>query len=347
MSHTMEELTSGLDDDFQALVTEMQGVFSHAATMKRGRGTHTFGVHAKGTARIVAPAEFSQNDFLCAGKTYQVIVRHSAPGGAKDNRAQDAASASLKFFDGPADPTAEGIHDIVMNTGRTLFVSTARTFGALVLTPNPERGDKLVKTGILKEDVLAEAYRSGASFTDFYYHSQICYNLIDSSGKMSYLRYRLINHDRAVERGGYPESWNPNGVTIFPALLGDPRADNYLNTEFQSRFQYDGARYLLQGQVRPGDQSDAVDCSTRWDEAHYPWMDLAEIHFTEFLAGPELDGLSYNVNRTPPGIALPLATTGIWPGLQADNFASLAHLRALVYPTARKARADAPQPHVF
>jgi len=347
MSHTLEELTHGLDDDFQKLVTQLQGIFGHAATMKQGRATHTFGVHARGVAKIIVPLGFPENDFLSPGKTYSVIVRHSAPGGAKDNRAQDAASGSLKFFDGPADPTQEGIHDIVMNTGRTLFVATARAFQALVLTPNPERGEKLVKTGIVKEDILSEAFRSGGSFTDFYYHSQICYNLADKSGTLSYLRYRLINADRGAERGHFPDSWNPNGVTIFPALPGDPRSDSYLNTEFQSRFQYGGVRYLLQGQLRPGDQHDAVDCSTRWDTDRYPWMDLAELHFTEALAGADLDGLSFNVNRTPSGIALPLATTGIWPGPQADNFASLGHLRTLVYPVARKARADAPKPHVY
>ena len=138
-------------------------------SVKQGRGTHTYGIHARGVARIVAPVGFPQNDFLTAGKTYPVIIRHSAPGGAKDNRAQDAASASVKFFDGAvADPAAEGIHDIVMNTGRTLFVATARTFFALVITPNPDRGEKLVKTGMLNDRILSEAYRSGASFTDFF-----------------------------------------------------------------------------------------------------------------------------------------------------------------------------------
>jgi hypothetical protein len=301
-------------------------------------------------ARIVAPIGFPQNDFLTAGKTYPVIIRHSAPGGAKDNRAQDAASASVKFYDAGtvADPAADGIHDIVMNTGRTLFVATARTFFALVTTPDPERGDKLVKTGMLDERTLAEAFRSGASFTDFYYHSQICYNLTDAAtGKVSFLRYRLLNADRGAERGIFPASWEPNGVTIFPALATDPRSDSYLNTDFLSRFQYAGVNYLLQGQLRPGDQLDALDCSTRWDELQFPWIDLAEIGLTEPVTTPDLDGLSYNVNRTPAGIALPLATTGVPPGPQADNFASLAHLRALVYPVARKARADSPQPHVY
>ena len=139
----------------------------------------------------------------------------------------------------------------------------------------------------------------------------------------------------------------PNGVTIFPALATDPRTDSYLNTDFLSRFQYDGVHYLLQGQLRPGDQPDALDCSTRWDELQFPWIDLAELHFTDGIVTPDLDSLSYNVNRTPAGIDLPLATTGNTPGLQADNFASLAHLRALVYPVARQARAVSPQPHVY
>jgi hypothetical protein len=64
------------------------------------------------------------------------------------------------------------------------------------------------------------------------------------------------------------------------------------------------------------------------------------------LTPDELDVLAFNPSRTHSSVAFPLATSGLWPGLQADNHASLGHIRALVYSLAQKARAETPQPHV-
>jgi len=346
MSRTFEALTAGLDNDFQQVIQHLQGIFVHAATKTQGRATHTYGVAARGTAKIVVPIGFPENDFLKAGKTFPVILRHSSPGAQRDNRARDGAAASIKFYEDKADSAADGFHDITMNTGRALFVPTARAFLTMVTTPNPERVEKLLKTGILNDTILSEGYRSSGSFTEFYYHSQICYELTDNAGTMFYLRYRLVNGDRGPERGNYPTSWQPLGVTVYPPLEGDPRSDTYLKNDFLSRFQHSGVRYLLQGQVRPSGEPDAVNCTAVWDPIRFPWTDLAEIHLNEALTDADLDALSLDANRTHPSIALPLATSGLWPGPQADNYASLGHARALVYSLARKARADAPQPHV-
>lgn len=345
MSRTYEALTSGLDQDFQQVIHNLQDIFVRVATKFQGRATHTYGVAARGEAKIIVPIGFPQNDFLKAGNSYPVILRHSSPGAQKDNRARDGAATSLKFYNGPADPAATGFHDIMMNTGRVLFVRSARAFLTMVTTPNPERVEKLLKPGILNDDILAEGYRNGGSFTDFYYHSQICYELTDSSGTMSYIRYRLRNGDRGPERGAYPASWKPEGVTVYPPLDGDPRSDTYLKQDFLSRFQHGGVHYLLQGQLRPGSDAEAVNCTSVWDEIRYPWVDLADIQLTEALPPEALDVLAFDANWTHQSIAIPLATTGLWPGLQADNHASLGHSRALVYAEARKARANAPQPH--
>ncbi|MCU1262384.1 MAG: hypothetical protein JWO80_5269 [Bryobacterales bacterium] len=346
MSRTFEALSSGLDDDFKQVIEHLQAIFVRVATKTQGRATHTYGVAAKGEAKIVVPLGFPENEFLKAGRTFPVILRHSSPGAQRDNRARDGAATSLKFYETKADPAADGFHDITMNTGRTLFVRTARAFLTMVTTPNPERVEKLLQSGILDDKILSEGYRSSGSFTEFYYHSQICYELAAGSAPMSYLRYRLINGDRGPERGNYPTSWQPEGVTVYPPLEADPREDNYLKHDFLARFEHSGVRYLLQGQLRPGDDPEAVNCTAAWDPHRYPWIDLAEIHLTEALTDQDLDVMSVDANRTHDSIALPLATSGIWAGLQADNYASLGHARALVYTPARKARADAPLPHV-
>lgn len=345
MSRSYEALTKGLDADFQQVIQTLQGIFVRVATKTQGRATHTYGVAARGEARIIVPIGFPQNDFLKIGKTYPVILRHSSPGAQKDNRARDGAATSLKFYESNADPAAPGFHDIMMNTGRVLFVRSARAFLTMVTTPNEDRVEKLLKPGILNDQILSEGYRSGGSFTDFYYHSQICYELTDNSGVMSYLRYRLINADCGPERGNYPRTWQPKGVTVYPPLANDPRSDTYLKQDFLSRFEHEGVHYLLQGQLRPGDDSDAVNCSSVWDEEHYPWVDLAEIRLTEALPPEALDVLAFDANWTAPSIAIPLATSGLWQGPQADNHASLGHARTLVYAGARKARAESPQPH--
>jgi len=346
MSRTLETLTDGLDEDFKKLIETLQEIFARVATRTQGRATHTYGVAARGTARVVAPIGFPENDFFKTGRTFGVILRHSSPGAQKDNRARDGAAASLKFYEGDAVPAAEGFHDVTMNTGRSLFVRTARAFLSMVTTPNPERVEKLVNTQILNDNILSEGYRSSGSFTDFYYHSQICYELSGGAGLMSYLRYRLINADRGPERGNYATTWKPQGVTVYPPLADDPRDDMYLKRDFLARFEHGGVRYLLQAQLRSGDDPAAVDCTAPWDTVRYPWIDLIEIQLNEALTDQDLDVMSVDANRTHHSIALPLATTGIWPGPQADNFASLGHARALVYAQARKARANSPLPHV-
>ena len=148
MSRTYEALTSGLDQDFQQVIHNLQDIFVRVATKFQGRATHTYGVAARGEARIIVPIGFPQNDFLKAGNSYPVILRHSSPGAQKDNRARDGAATSLKFYNGTADPAATGFHDIMMNTGRVLFVRSARAFLTMVTTPNPERVEKLLKPGI-------------------------------------------------------------------------------------------------------------------------------------------------------------------------------------------------------
>lgn len=344
MSHTLATLTASLDDDFQNVIKQLQDIFARVATKTQGRATHTYGVAARGLARIIVPLGFPTNAFLTPGKAFPVILRHSAPGAQKDNRARDGAATSIKFFEDAAVASSPGFHDVTMNTGRVLFVRTARAFLSMVTTPNSDRQEKLVKPGILDDEILSEGYRNGGSFSDYYYHSQICYEVRDTANAMFYLRYRLLNADRGPERGNYPTSWRPSGVTVYPPLPDDPRSPDHLKNDFLSRLSH-GIRYLLQVQLRPGNDPEAVNCTRVWDSLKWPWIDCADIHLTEALTEKDLDALSFDANRSHETFALPLATSGLWTGPQADNHASLGHSRALVYALARTARANAPLPH--
>ena len=246
MSRTTEELNRGLDDDFLKVAEQLRTLFVTVAGKFRGRATHTYGAAARGVAKICVPIGFPENDFLTAGKQYRVILRHSSPGGQEDDRTRDGAAASIKFYENDADPRQGGLHDVLMNTGRSLFVRSARAFLSMVTTPNPERIEKLLKPGILVDHILSEGYRNGSSFSDFYYHSQICYEFTDKRSEMRYLRYRLINADHGPERGLYPTSWTPNGITWYPKLDDDHRAPDFKRQDYLHRVANGSVRYLLQ-----------------------------------------------------------------------------------------------------
>jgi hypothetical protein len=206
MARTDDELTANIDADFQRVIQEMTELFVKAATVLHGRATHTSGIAARGSARIVAPADFPANDFLTFGKTYPIIVRHATPRMAvvpgpdptkpptidTADRMLDGGAVSVKFLD-PDDTTENGFHNILMNTGRVLFVPSARAFNTMIHTPFGQRAP-LIRDGIMDNDKLTEAYRTG-SFTEFYYQSQIAFELTDKTGTLRYIKFRCVPGD--------------------------------------------------------------------------------------------------------------------------------------------------------
>ena len=340
MTRTLDELTAHIDDDFKQVIEQLKALFVKVATAKHGRATHTYGVAARGALRIAVPQGFPESDLFTPGRTYPVILRHSRAGGLEDDRTLDLSAASVKLFEPGGKTEGLGIHDILMNTGRVFSVNSARAFNTTVHTPFDVRVEKLLKPGILNDEKLSEAFRNSGSYLDSYYHSLICYEYVDRAGTMRYLRYRMINADRGPERGAYPESFRPLGETFLPPRNDDKRAHDYLRQDFVNRVKHGGVSYILQVQMRPTDDPEALDCTRVWDERHCPWLDVGEISVEgDALSADALDALEFDVNRTHPCVSLPLATG-------ADDYASVGHCRALVYAIARKARAQSPQPHV-
>jgi hypothetical protein len=195
-----------------------------------------------------------------------------------------------------------------------------------------------LKTGILHDEILSEGYRDSGSYTDYYYHTQICFEYVDANHVPHYIRFRIVNADRGPERGNYPPSFRPLGITVYPHLPDDTRTPDHLRQDFINRVKRWGVKYLLQAQIRPFDHKEALNCSALWDEKYYPWQDVGEIHLTSLLSHDEMDALEFDANRTHASINLPLA-------VGADDHASLGHSRALVYAAARAARASSEKPH--
>jgi hypothetical protein len=352
MARTEAELTAGIDDDFKRVIQEMIDFFSDVAGRLKGRATYTTGAAARGVARIITPIDFPPDDFLSFGKVYPIVVRHATPGPQRDDRFLDGAAIAIKFYPpgaaartGPG-PEEVGIQDLMMNTGRCLFVRTARDFNTMVHTafvPGQSHGETrrpLVEAGIIDDDLLTEGYRTG-SYTEFYYHSQICFEFADQAGGKHYIRFRSIPADRGPERGLFPPTIRARGETFGPPWPDDRRAPDHRRTDFEVRANHLTVNYLLQAQVRPTDDPEAVNCKKVWDERHYPWVDVAHLELNQALTVEEVGALEFDANRTVSSINLPLART-------ADDHASLGHSRALVYWHARQARIpfDKPQPAV-
>ncbi|MGA7496094.1 MAG: hypothetical protein WBX00_05125 [Isosphaeraceae bacterium] len=349
MSRTYEELSSYIDDDFRTVIDQMKALFIRVSTVIHGRATHTTGIAAKGIARIVTPIDFPANDFLSFGKVYPIVVRHATPRTGllpnpdptkpptidTDDRTLDGGAISIKFFE-PAKTTGIGFQDIMMNTGRVLFVPSARAFNTMIHTPFGQR-QPLLKAGILDDDKLTEAYRTG-SFTEFYYHSQIAFEFTDKSGTLRYMKFRSIPADRGPERGLFPPSIRAGGDTFAPKWPDDHREEEYRRHDFEVRVNHLTVNYLLQAQIHPADNPDVLNPMIYWEERYFPWVDVAHLHLNQTLTFADMDQLEFDANWTHDCINLPLART-------ADDFASMGHARALIYKDAREARHKSPQPH--
>lgn len=348
MARTQEELTAGIDQDFRNVIEELKTRFISVSNFVHGRATHTTGIAARGVARIITPIDFPSNDFLVFGKIYPIVVRHATPRSAydqpdpskppsinTDDRTLDGGAMSIKFFE-PDNATGKGFHDILMNTGRVLFVPSARAFNTMTRTPFGQRA-ALLKNGTIDDDKLTEAYRTG-SFTEFYYHSQIAFEFTDKAGTMRYIKFRSIPADRGPERGLFPPTIRAGGDTFAPRWPDDHREPEFRRHDFEVRVNHLKVNYLLQVQIHPSDNRDDLNPMTYWEERYYPWVDVAQLHLNQTLSFAEMDELEFDANWTHECINLPLART-------ADDFASMGHARALIYKDAREARHKSPQPH--
>ncbi|MQX18207.1 hypothetical protein GHK62_26810 [Sinorhizobium terangae] len=229
-----------------------------------------------------------------------------------------------------------------MNAGRQLFVRSIRDFSTFVHTPDAERA-KLVESGLMLDDQLREAYRIRGSFTDSRYHTWVCFEFIDKTGVSRYVRFRLINADRGPDRGLPRPEFKANGHPSMDAVSDDDRAPDFLRKDFIHRVKHSDVRYILQAQLRdapppPIGNHELFDPSQPWNEYWFPWVDMFEIRLNEVIDDQAaVSRLEMNPNRSPGCIRIPLATS-------PDDYASLGHARAIVYPGARAARAAVPSP---
>ncbi|GAQ79335.1 AMP-dependent synthetase and ligase family protein [Klebsormidium nitens] len=155
-----------------------------------------------------------------------------------------------------------------------------------------------------------------------------------------YARYRLVT-EAVLEKGALDEyAAEPRSCVgfpeTFPRAAGDTRPPDYLGEELQERVLGGGHTYLLQIQLAPTPPSSAerdrlLDATRVWDETSSPWLSFALLRLYAALTDPDPRArarfgseMGFNPWLAPPGLGMPLATSG-------KQSASLAHMRSVVY----------------
>jgi hypothetical protein len=160
---------------------------------------------------------------------------------------------------------------------------------------------------------------------------------------MRYIRFRLIPGDRGPERGMPAKEFRAEGAPSMDPVADDPRAPDFMRQEWIYQVKYSEVSYILQAQLHDvpkpiESNSEVLNPAKAWDEKKHPWMDLCEVKIEDpILDRDEVSRLDMNPNRSPHCIKIPLATS-------PDQFASLGHARAIIYPGVRAIRSAVDKP---
>src|SRR5258707_14574289 len=98
---------------------------------------------------------------------------------------------------------------------------------------------------------------------------------MDKKSVSRFVRFRLINHDRGMDRGLPRADFRANGRPSMEPVTDDDRAPDFLRKDFLHRVKYSDVRYILQAQFRDApDPSignhELFDPSQPWNEYWYP-----------------------------------------------------------------------------
>lgn len=181
--------------------------------------------------------------------------------------------------------------------------------------------NSLTRTGV------EGALKDPESFTELYYHTQLCYEWIDDKKQARYARFRLRSPEQIQEGGAIDENTETGPRLVLPRKHGDTRDPMHLRDEFKNRLNLDGpVEYILQAQFRTMEEQ-ALDVTAPWDSMTYPWLDVAQISLNENIPDeemPKYNDVAYNPAHTHDALKFPASHS-------ADDLASLAMSGALVH----------------
>jgi linolenate 9R-lipoxygenase len=314
-----------LDLESQKIMLELEAMFSAAGLKVRGRGTHTDGIVVKGNLMVLQSSDVPSHSLFTPGKEYNVIFRHAnIVGGAKDDVLINGRGSAIRIGNIGDDLSKLGLLDLVLNTGEVFGLPTARLYHQFFGSDFHQRSDMLARGSLIRYAVEA-ALRNPNSFTELYYHTQLCYEWVDSKKKSRYARFRLLNPNQRTEGGLLDKNVEIGPRLVLPRERGDTREKNHLRNEFRQRFANGGkVEYVLQAQFK-SIVPEALDCSTPWDPNTYPWLDIAAIVLNQDESENEYyQEIAFNPGNDHFDLRLPDSHS-------VDDFASLGVSGALVH----------------
>jgi catalase len=327
-------------------LARFDAIFTIAVLVRRGRSTHTKGVAATGTFRVVDAPTFPETEFFAKGRTFDVILRHGNVS-YDDDAAMDIRGAALRFI--PREGASRPLHlatpamDLLMNTGELSF-SSAHTFLEFALAsgrPSGEDGPvnvKALEAFLRSSDEYRKQFEAGlrrapSSFNRLRYHSQLAFRFHANDGKMRYARFRLMPGDDAPEEG-IPSAADLATSWIQDRHIGEARDFGYLRDELKARVAKGHARYTLAMQTYEpnGELAPAMlDPGVAWDEATFPFQVIGHFELDTTLRAKRTEALAYNVAHLPAAFSL-------LPCRSLSDFGSVGFVRAHVYTVTQRVR---------
>ncbi|MGB0848440.1 MAG: catalase [Thiolinea sp.] len=298
--------------------------------MKRERMSHNNGIAARGKVKIIDNPTFPEHDFFTAGRCFPIRIRH-ATATFYDDVMNGIRSMSVKF----SDEQFESPFDLEMNTGAASLFWSAASFMQFAKLRKEKYGIEYPQYYHKYPDGLTGAQialrRNPTSFHNLRFYCKTPFKFIAKDGVMRYAKYRARPLDNQPETGIEAASrWDTCNQRILP---NETRGRNYLKDEYAERLQNGTIKYMMQIQIRdaqPNEDPEVFNNMVLWDEAEYPWQDLAVIEIDEVLDWTESNMTSFSLNNMPGSL-------GILPATSVYDYNSLNYMRSHSE-IARKAR---------
>ncbi|MEZ4266612.1 MAG: catalase [Myxococcota bacterium] len=314
--------------------------FALATLVKSGRATHTRGVVALGTFRVVDAPTFPANGFFTPGRELSVVGRHANVSYA-DGAALDIRGCALGFSERGG--SQERVLDLVMNSGPVTF-STAKVFWRFARASAPRRGkEESVNQQGLREFLEADSEartqfelsvrRAPESYTGVRYASKLVFRFTTVEREY-YVRFRLLNVGGGPEQG-MPSARDLDAPWEQDRLPGQTQAWNYLELEFATRVEAGQAKRMLQMQLREADSAlpqSVFDPGREWSEHDCPWHDVGWVDMTEVAGDDVVSKLKFDVGRLPP------STMALFKCKRIDDYHSIGFIRSRIYPAEQRLR---------
>lgn len=306
--------------------------FTLRALARRGRGTHTLGVAARGTAKVVDASPLPANGFFVPGRVFPVRIRH-ATALRTDEAERDFRSMAIKFADSGLDSPL----DLIMNTGHVQgFWHAANFLRGVLGGAFGERGRRwyILRHPPAWQNVIAGIRRAPSSYLRLRYYAAISFELRCDDNVRRLCRFRVVPWDGG-EESGWSEGDDLQRPWFEKRLSGEQRSRDYLRREYAARLlRGEAARYRLQVQVHTcvdGESARVYDIGSAWDESHCPWHDLVELRIDSLLDAAEAERTRFRIYHQPPCLGIPEATS-------PNDFRSIGWMRARIYPANQRLR---------